>query len=169
MSDEWYFKVMGRVYGPVTGQQLKQQATTGMVQRHTLVRKDDSGKWTQAWQVNGLLNVAIPPILPTTNQETINTQLTNNQNISKDTTAIKHKGMRFRYYWNAWQLSAFACWLIGGLMVLIPLLIVGRAMMSPFSYMYGETGITLAVIIISGVVFLAIGGTLHKIGTGKYR
>ena len=168
MSDQWYFQVMGQVYGPLTGQQLKQQAAAGVVQRDTLVRRGDE-KWGQAWQVKGLLNAAMPPVLPTASQVTQNTQPASKDNIPADTTAKKSNGMRFRYYWNAWQLSAFACWLIGGLMILIPVFVVRQGMQSQGSDFGMGTAKTIIAVMCLGVVFLAAGGTLHKIGTGKYR
>ena len=66
-----------------------------------------------------------------------------------------------KHVWNKWQKAAFACWGVGALLIVAPIL-----------YMYlrsgprGATNIVIGMIMV-GLVSLATGGTLHKIGTGR--
>jgi len=54
MSDEWYYETDGDVHGPVTGQELLQQANAGVIQQDTPVCKGSNGQWVQASRVKGL-------------------------------------------------------------------------------------------------------------------
>jgi hypothetical protein len=59
MAESWYFQVNGQIYGPLTPQQLKQQANAGVVERESLVRIGEAGKWIAACHVKGLCT--LPP------------------------------------------------------------------------------------------------------------
>jgi hypothetical protein len=58
MSD-WYYMVMGEVYGPVDRQQLKQLARRGEVTQDTAVREGETGQWQTADHVEGLLEFEV--------------------------------------------------------------------------------------------------------------
>lgn len=59
MAEGWYFQVHGLVQGPLTSGQLKQKADSGIIKRDTPIRKGETGKWVEAWHVNGLFTA--PP------------------------------------------------------------------------------------------------------------
>lgn len=58
MSDEWYYEIADDVHGPVTGQELLQQANAGVIQPDTSVCKGSNGQWVQASQVKGLITAS---------------------------------------------------------------------------------------------------------------
>src|SRR4051794_14606904 len=57
MAAEWYFKVMGTVFGPVSVTELVQQAAEGRIAPDTEVKKGD-GPWVLASKVAGLFDRA---------------------------------------------------------------------------------------------------------------
>ena len=59
MAESWYFQVNGQIYGPLIPQQLKRQANAGIVERESLVRNGEAGKWQAACHVKGLCS--LPP------------------------------------------------------------------------------------------------------------
>jgi hypothetical protein len=60
MSGEWYYETADGVHGPVTGQELLQQANAGVIQQDTPVCKRSNGQWVQAARVNGLITAIKP-------------------------------------------------------------------------------------------------------------
>jgi hypothetical protein len=54
MATQWYYKVMGEEFGPVSPSQLKQLALARQVLQDTLVRKGTEGDWVLAERVKGL-------------------------------------------------------------------------------------------------------------------
>ena len=74
MAAEWYFRVMGAEFGPVSATELVEQAANGKISPDTEVRKGE-GAWVQASRVAGLFDKAsqakvttaktsVPPPLP---------------------------------------------------------------------------------------------------------
>src|SRR5437763_1695057 len=57
MAAEWYFKVTGNEFGPVSVAELVQQAADGRIVPDTEVRKGD-GAWVPASKVAGLFDRA---------------------------------------------------------------------------------------------------------------
>ncbi|WP_435017950.1 AIM24 family protein [Tundrisphaera sp. TA3] len=57
MAAEWFFKVMGTVFGPISVAELVQQAADGRIAPDTEVRKGD-GPWVLASKVAGLFDRA---------------------------------------------------------------------------------------------------------------
>ena len=53
--NRWYFQHAGREVGPYSPDRLVSIATAGGIDRHTLVRKGDTGRWIPACRVAGLL------------------------------------------------------------------------------------------------------------------
>jgi hypothetical protein len=69
------------------------------------------------------------------------------------------------YKWNKLQKTAFVCWGLGGLLIVLPILILMfsiQTIMENEKLILGVMGSLLA-----GIVVLALGGTLHKVGTGR--
>ena len=75
MPAEWYFRVMGTEFGPLSPKDLVEQAADGKIRPDTEVRKGE-GAWVPASRVAGLFNSAsqgkvatakilVPPPLPT--------------------------------------------------------------------------------------------------------
>ncbi len=75
MAAEWYFRVMGSEFGPVSAAELVEQAANGKIRPDTEVRKGE-GTWIPASRVAGLFDNAaqgkgtpakgvMPPPLPT--------------------------------------------------------------------------------------------------------
>ena len=69
------------------------------------------------------------------------------------------------YRWNIWQILAFACWLIGGLLVAIPAYKLVQDFRGVGDQVESANSLVIAIVI--GVVILATGGTLHKIGSSR--
>jgi len=74
MAAEWYFRVMGAEFGPVSATELVEQAADGKIRPDTEVRKGE-GAWIPASRVAGLFDRAshgkaitaktvVPPPLP---------------------------------------------------------------------------------------------------------
>ena len=73
MAAEWYFRVMGAEFGPVSASELVEQAADGKISPDTEVRKGE-GAWVPASRVAGLFDRAsqgktiaktsVPPPLP---------------------------------------------------------------------------------------------------------
>ena len=74
MAAEWYFRVMGAEFGPISASELVEQAADGKIGPDTEVRKGD-GAWIPASRVAGLFDrasqskgvsvqTAVPPPLP---------------------------------------------------------------------------------------------------------
>src|SRR5947209_15766397 len=57
MAAEWYFRVMGTEFGPVSPPELVQQAADGKITPETEVRKGDA-PWVPASKVAGLFDRA---------------------------------------------------------------------------------------------------------------
>ena len=60
MAAEWYFRVLGAEFGPVSPAELVQQAADGRITPQTEVRKGD-GPWVPASKVAGLFDRATSP------------------------------------------------------------------------------------------------------------
>ena len=58
MADQWYYQVMGEVFGPVSWSELKRLAQEGALSNDTLVRSGTEGDWIHADRVKGLLDAA---------------------------------------------------------------------------------------------------------------
>jgi len=56
----WYARIDGQEYGPVTVQQLQQWAMENRILATTEVRQGETGTWIQAGQVQGLMPTAMP-------------------------------------------------------------------------------------------------------------
>ncbi|MGA2868744.1 MAG: hypothetical protein ABSF34_06255 [Verrucomicrobiota bacterium] len=70
------------------------------------------------------------------------------------------------YKHNRFQKAAFWCWGIGGAIVLISALVIFIS----FEKASDSASPFVAIIfILIGILLLATGGTLHKIGTGRER
>jgi hypothetical protein len=54
MSSNWYYKLMGEVYGPFTASELRKKAMAGEITWDTWIKKNEDGKWVTADRVNGL-------------------------------------------------------------------------------------------------------------------
>jgi len=52
--DQWYYQVAGQVRGPVSLDELNRKAASGEIDRESLVRQGDEGRWQQAADVPGL-------------------------------------------------------------------------------------------------------------------
>lgn len=64
LSQEWYVYKDGRQQGPLTWEQLWQQAQSGAVQPGDQVWKQGMAGWTRADQVQGLMPAAPAPVPP---------------------------------------------------------------------------------------------------------
>src|SRR5439155_23401000 len=58
MSQRIYYDIDGRLGGPVTFMQLQLMASSGMLQPHHRVRKEETEQWFPARQVKGLFSAA---------------------------------------------------------------------------------------------------------------
>jgi hypothetical protein len=56
MATNFYFKVMGEVFGPMTGHELRENALAGEVTPDTLVRLGDDGDWVLAAKLSNLFD-----------------------------------------------------------------------------------------------------------------
>ncbi|MDB4614150.1 hypothetical protein OAH18_00530 [bacterium] len=72
--------------------------------------------------------------------------------------------MQFFYRWNAFQIAAFTCWLLGALFICFPAV---QLYTQADNFMPGSFFQSQIVAILIGIVLLATGGTLHKIGSGR--
>jgi hypothetical protein len=70
------------------------------------------------------------------------------------------------YRWNNFQVAAFICWGLGGILILIPAALLYAAWSSGDGLMNTSPHIVSMLI---GVVSLATGGTLHKVGQSRER
>ena len=59
MSTEWYCKIMGDEWGPLSTEELRAIARRGPLTRNDLVRRSDSGTWVRGELVNGLFDDAL--------------------------------------------------------------------------------------------------------------
>src|SRR4051812_44058173 len=57
MAADWYFRVMGADFGPISGPDLVRQVAEGRVGRDTMVRKGN-GTWVPAERISGLFDRA---------------------------------------------------------------------------------------------------------------
>jgi hypothetical protein len=57
MATQWYFNVMGKVFGPVSSADLLQRVRCGDITEATPIRKNNS-KWFPAKEVGGLFDAA---------------------------------------------------------------------------------------------------------------
>jgi hypothetical protein len=64
MSDEWYYEVGGKGYGPIPGRELKQLADSGLITPKTLIRQGARGNWMPAERVRGLFAEGVPAVGP---------------------------------------------------------------------------------------------------------
>jgi len=71
-----------------------------------------------------------------------------------------------KHQWNNFQIGSFACWLVGAILIIAP----AAMLYSAWSTGEGmaDTGNHIWSLLI-GVVLLATGGTLHKIGMSRER
>jgi hypothetical protein len=78
-----------------------------------------------------------------------------------------------RYRWNAWQLSGFGCWAVGAALVLVPAValvsMLNSSLSQPATFAERLGAPACVLILFSGIVALAAGNTLHKVGTGRER
>jgi len=58
MASEWYCRIMGEEWGPLSTMELMAIARRGRLSRDDLVRRADCETWVRAELVRGLLNVA---------------------------------------------------------------------------------------------------------------
>jgi hypothetical protein len=63
MNGEWYCKIMGEQWGPMSAMELIAVARWGRLSRDDQVRREDSGTWVRAELVKGLFNG--PPVAAT--------------------------------------------------------------------------------------------------------
>jgi hypothetical protein len=63
MASEWFCKIMGEEWGPMSTMELLAIAQRGRLSRDDQVRRADSDSWVRAELVQGLLNVT--PVAPT--------------------------------------------------------------------------------------------------------
>lgn len=56
MSHDWYYKLMGEEYGPLSSGDLQQHALDGRVTLETHVRRSDGDRWVTADSVKGLFD-----------------------------------------------------------------------------------------------------------------
>lgn len=56
MAQQWYCRISGKQYGPLSGQQLKKLATTGKLKPEDGVRRESDEKWAPAGKVKGLFS-----------------------------------------------------------------------------------------------------------------
>lgn len=56
MSSEWYYKIMGEEYGPLSPSELKTKAASGDILPEALIRKGTAGEWVSALAVKGLFS-----------------------------------------------------------------------------------------------------------------
>jgi GYF domain 2 len=63
MSTQWYCKIMGEEWGPMSSRELMAVARRRRLTRDDLVRRGSQGIWVRAENVNGLFNSA--PTAPT--------------------------------------------------------------------------------------------------------
>lgn len=68
MANAWYCDLMGKIVGPLTGQQLLQKVRRGEVGEQTPIRKDNS-RWFPAIEVSGLFEAAFKDRPPTQRRE----------------------------------------------------------------------------------------------------
>lgn len=64
--------------------------------------------------------------------------------------------------WNQFQIAAFVCWAVGAVLIVAPCWKIYHSYNDP----YGQLDVsgTLVGTLLVGVVLLATGGTLHKVG-----
>ena len=74
MAAEWYFRVMGAEFGPISAAELNQQAADGKISPDTEVRKGE-GAWIPASRVAGLFDRA-PQGKPSTTKAVVPPPLT---------------------------------------------------------------------------------------------
>ncbi len=60
MASEWYIENEGRALGPFSAAQMKAQAAAKRIRPETRVRQGQTGPWTAAKNVKGLLKAATP-------------------------------------------------------------------------------------------------------------
>ena len=60
MASQWFYRVMGKQVGPISGAELRTLAQRGAISADTPVRKAPDGAWAPADRVKGLF--AAPPI-----------------------------------------------------------------------------------------------------------
>src|ERR1700722_6968068 len=54
MSDDWYVQTAKKIHGPLTGAELRQAVSSGLIGPNTPVRRGASGEWVVAKQISGL-------------------------------------------------------------------------------------------------------------------
>ena len=59
MSNEWFCKIMGDEWGPLSTEELRVIARRGPLTRNDLVRRSESGSWVRGELVNGLFDDAV--------------------------------------------------------------------------------------------------------------
>ena len=63
MEHQWYCRVAGKEYGPISGDTLQEWVQTGRVSRDDLARRDDS-EWVALRSIGGINWPAEPPVPP---------------------------------------------------------------------------------------------------------
>lgn len=71
MSTEWFCKIMGEQWGPMSSQELMAVASRGRLTRDDVVRKGANGTWVRAELVKGLFNTAPPAVTATSNRAAV--------------------------------------------------------------------------------------------------
>ena len=64
MTAEWYYARNSQMAGPLTADQLRQDAIAGKVTKSDHVRRGANGTWVTAEKVKGLFDPAPPPPAP---------------------------------------------------------------------------------------------------------
>ena len=62
MSQQFYYQIMGKTFGPMSGVELRQKALEGDVEPNTLVRSGSNGEWYPASRYNNLFDATGKPI-----------------------------------------------------------------------------------------------------------
>ena len=90
----WYARIDGQEYGPVTVQQLQQWAIESRILATTEVRQGETGTWVQAGQVQGLMPSAVAPAMP--QAQSLNTTSTPQITTSGPSVKTTSAGSRYR-------------------------------------------------------------------------
>lgn len=60
MANNWYYKLMGEEFGPLTSSELRQYAADGRLTRDAYVRRDNEDRWVSAESIRGLFDRQAP-------------------------------------------------------------------------------------------------------------
>ena len=56
MASNWYYKLMGEEFGPLTSSELRQHAADGKLTRDVYIRRNNDDRWVSAESVRGLFD-----------------------------------------------------------------------------------------------------------------